>query len=378
MLELLPRVIRIICLVLTLVFMAQGLRWPAFAATACLLLANFWHNNRIRSTREEQWPRTAIWSRTIYTALLAGVFGVLLFEDLLTPDPLFQFPKLLAACWVLLLVQLVAYPLYAFSALRSGADLGGPPFWSRAARIALTVAAMLFILKIDHFREISVGAGLLLMLASGAIFLYRYYREPEHRKPLTLASQLTVSRIVLTPVFILVFFYDNNLDYSDNNLVFKALSLIMVVGFMVTDFLDGHIARKYNQVSTLGKFLDPFSDKISNMSVFLCFLASGYANIWMVALIYFREASVETLRTLAASQGMTIAARRSGKWKTAIQMSVILLILIGALDPVQAIPGVAEVWETFPQTLMGIATAVTLLSGIDYFVASRDVLKRYL
>ena len=54
MLELLPRVIRIICLVLTLVFMAQGLRWPAFAATACLLLANFWHNNRIRSTREEQ------------------------------------------------------------------------------------------------------------------------------------------------------------------------------------------------------------------------------------------------------------------------------------------------------------------------------------
>ena len=378
MLELLPRVIRIICLVLTLVFMAQGLRWPAFAATACLLLANFWHNNRIRSTREEQWPRTAIWSRTIYTALLAGVFGVLLFEDLLTPDPLFQFPKLLAACWVLLLVQLVAYPLYAFSALRSGADLGGPPFWSRAARIALTVAAMLFILKIDHFREISVGAGLLLMLASGAIFLYRYYREPEHRKPLTLASQLTVSRIVLTPVFILVFFYDNNLDYSDNNLVFKALSLIMVVGFMVTDFLDGHIARKYNQVSTLGKFLDPFSDKISNMSVFLCFLASGYANIWMVALIYFREASVETLRTLAASQGMTIAARRSGKWKTGIQMSGILVVLIGALDPIQSLPYVPEIWQTFPMSIMGIVTAVTLLSGVDYFVASKDVLKRYL
>ena len=114
------------------------------------------------------------------------------------------------------------------------------------------------------------------------------------------------------------------------------------------------------------------------MTVFLCFLASGYANIWMVALIYFREASVETLRTLAASQGMTIAARRSGKWKTGIQMSGILVVLIGALDPIQSLPYVPEIWRTFPMSIMGIVTAVTLLSGVDYFVASKDVLKRYL
>ena len=375
MIEFVPRALRIVLLVLTLVFMGMGFRLPAFGSLSCLLLVNFWHSNRVRNNDEEQWPRALIWSRTVYTALLAGVFGVLLFQDLATEV---EFPRTLAFCWVLLLVQLFAYPCYAFAALHAGVDLGRPSVWGRLARLVTTVAAMLFVLEIDHFQEIVLGAGLFFMLAAGVVFLYRYYRNPENRKPPTVATQLTISRIALTPVFIISFFDDNNLDYSDHSIVFKGLSLLLVVLFMVTDWLDGHLARKYDQVSTLGKFLDPFSDKISNMTVFLCFLASGYANIWMVALIYFREASVETLRTLAASQGMTIAARRSGKWKTGIQMSGILVVLIGALDPIQSLPYVPEIWQTFPMSIMGIVTAVTLLSGVDYFVASKDVLKRYL
>jgi CDP-diacylglycerol--glycerol-3-phosphate 3-phosphatidyltransferase len=187
-----------------------------------------------------------------------------------------------------------------------------------------------------------------------------------------------MSRIVLTPVFLWIFFYDGNLNYQDNSLVFKILALIMVVAFMVTDFLDGYLARKWGEVSTLGKYLDPFSDKISNMTVFLCFLASGYASVWMVALIYFREASVETLRTLAANEGITMPARRSGKWKTAIQGTGILIILVGALDPLFAIlPGWNEIWEYLPYSVMGIITFVTIASGIDYFASSKDVLKKY-
>jgi CDP-diacylglycerol--glycerol-3-phosphate 3-phosphatidyltransferase len=152
----------------------------------------------------------------------------------------------------------------------------------------------------------------------------------------------------------------------------------MVLGFMLTDFLDGYLARKLGEVSTLGKYLDPFSDKISNMTIFMCFIATGYAPVWMVALIYFRESSVETLRTLAASEGLIMPARRSGKWKTALQGIGIVAILLGALDPMETIiPNYQAFWAIFPQAVMGVITAITIISGIDYFVASKHILKKF-
>jgi CDP-diacylglycerol--glycerol-3-phosphate 3-phosphatidyltransferase len=98
----------------------------------------------------------------------------------------------------------------------------------------------------------------------------------------------------------------------------------------------------------------------------------------MVALIYFREASVETLRTLAAGEGITMPARRSGKWKTAIQGAGILIILVGALDPLfTVLPNWKEIWVYLPYSIMSIITFITIASGIDYFVSSKDVLKKY-
>ena len=98
----------------------------------------------------------------------------------------------------------------------------------------------------------------------------------------------------------------------------------------------------------------------------------------MVALIYFRESSVETLRTLAASEGLIMPARRSGKWKTALQGIGIVSILLGSIDPVLAlIPGFENIWPQFPVVVMGIITAITLISGIDYFYASKHILKKF-
>ena len=115
------------------------------------------------------------------------------------------------------------------------------------------------------------------------------------------------------------------------------------------------------------------------MTIFLCFIATNYAPVWMVALIYFREASVETLRTLAASEGIVMPARKSGKWKTALQGIGIVVILLGALDPVsQIIPNYEQIWNYLPNTVMGIITAITLISGIDYFVASKHIIKKFL
>lgn len=373
--DLFSRTLRIVLLFPTLVFVSIGWRWSAFGLLSAILLLNTSITTRVKES-DEFYPRAVIWSRVLHTGLLAGIIGVLLFQEIYRDGA--EIPRLLLINWIMLLIQFIAYPLFSFSALRKNIPMEKPDFWSRASRVSITLATMLLILKIDHFQEILLGVSILLLGTSAVSFLYSFFRNPVHRKQLTIATQLTFSRIVLTPVFIIVFFYDGDLIYSNNNLIFKSLALLMVISFMLTDFLDGHLARKYNQVSTLGKFLDPFSDKISNMTIFICFLASGYANIWMVALIYFREASVETLRTLAASQGLTIAARQSGKWKTGIQMGGILAILVGALDPIQSLSWVADIWDYFPNTIMGIITAVTLLSGIDYFVANRSVLAHYL
>ncbi|MBR3851415.1 MAG: CDP-diacylglycerol--glycerol-3-phosphate 3-phosphatidyltransferase, partial [Fibrobacter sp.] len=286
--------------------------------------------------------------------------------------------KILGVGCALLLARLIAHTLFSLGVLREGKKLPHKRRWSKLANLATTITMGVYLLNLEEYQQICMVATILLILASTVAYAYWYYRDPAHRKPLSIASQLTMSRIVLTPFFLWVFFYDNDLDYSNNSLVFKVLALVMVLGFMLTDFLDGKLARAMGEVSTLGKYLDPFSDKISNMTIFMCFIATGYAPVWMVALIYFRESSVETLRTLAASEGMIMPARRSGKWKTALQGIGIVAILLGAIDPVQKlIPNFESIWNVFPQAVMGVITAITIISGIDYFVSSKHILKKF-
>ena len=277
-----------------------------------------------------------------------------------------------------LLLRVIAHTIVSLSVLREGKSISKRGFWSKASNLSIYVTMTIYLLGIEHYKQICMVTTLLLMAAATIANFYWFYRDKEHRKPLSIASQLTMSRIILTPFFLWVFFYDGDLDYSNNNLAFKLLALFMVLGFMLTDFLDGYLARKLGEVSTLGKYLDPFSDKISNMTIFMGFIATGYAPVWMVALIYFREASVETLRTLAAAENIIMPARRSGKWKTAIQGIGIVIILLGALDPVQQhFKTLAAIWPKIPITVMGVITTVTILSGIDYFIASKQVLKKY-
>jgi len=202
----------------------------------------------------------------------------------------------------------------------------------------------------------------------------------------SLATQVTFSRILLSPVFVWVFFYDNDLIYQNNHLIFKVMAALMAIFFVASDGLDGYLARKRGEVSLLGKYLDPYSDKISNMIIFLCFLASGYAAVWMIAVIFFRESTVETLRTLAAASGVTIDARKSGKWKTALQGTAIITILV--LETANTlileyagnanwVGTWASIWEYTPYTLMSAVALITLLSGVDYFTGNRKVLEEY-
>ncbi|WP_297947527.1 CDP-alcohol phosphatidyltransferase family protein [uncultured Fibrobacter sp.] len=367
-------ILRAIVFICVIVFIWMGMAKTATAFVGIALVMGWVNLFQLRSQEIEK-PYYRLWLNFIDGLLQFSVMTSIFVRELILQE---NTEKLLGVGCTFLLARLIANNLFNLGVLREGKSLPRKRRWSKFANIAVTITMGVYLLNLEDYKQICMVASILLMIASTVAYAYWYYRDPAHRKPLSIASQLTMSRIVLTPFFLWVFFYDNDLDYSNNSLVFKSLALIMVLGFMLTDFLDGKLARAMGEVSTLGKYLDPFSDKISNMTIFMCFIATGYAPVWMVALIYFRESSVETLRTLAASEGLVMPARRSGKWKTALQGVGIIAILVGALDPMaHVIPNYQEFWSIFPTAVMASITAITIISGVDYFVASKHILKKF-
>ncbi len=368
-------IVQFVFLLAVIAFIWAGMMHMATAISLCVMIIGWVKIYRLHSLELEK-PYYRLWLNFVDGLLSASVLGSLFLYDYVHTDSI---EKILGIGSVCLIARMVSHTIFSLSILREGKSLAKSGNWSKLSKLAIYITMGVYLLDLEHYKQICMIASILLMAAASAAYLYWYYRDAEHRKPLSIASQLTMSRIILTPFFLWVFFYDGDLDYSNNNLVLKILALAMVLGFMLTDYLDGKLARARNEVSTLGKYLDPFSDKISNMTIFMSFIATGYAPVWMVALIYFREASVETLRTLAAAENVIMPARRSGKWKTALQGIGIVFILVGALDPIQASwTGLAAAWSYIPQVVMGLITTVTILSGIDYFVASQNVLKKYI
>lgn len=369
------RFTRIALFLPTIWFLYQGQNLIAFSFLCAAFCIGYIVNFSLRH-QEDEHPYFILWIRSFQIIFSTLLMGSILYLDYQTRESI---SLMLASGFGMLLLRLIIYPMYAVSLLRENKALLHPGFWDKLARLSVTATLSIYVLGIEYYQEIAMGIMQLSLFASGLAFLYSYYRDADHRKPLSIVNQLTVSRIALTPVFIWVFFYDSDLNFANNHPIFKSLAFLLVVAFMGTDYLDGYLARKWNEVSTLGKYLDPFSDKISNMTIFLCFMASGYANVWMLALIYFREASVETLRTLAAHQNMTMPARQSGKIKTAMQGGGILIILLHAFEFHKSwVPSYDIWWHYLPYSCMSIITLVTLLSGLDYFYSSRDILKKYL
>ena len=139
---------------------------------------------------------------------------------------------------------------------------------------------------------------------------------------MNLPNKLTVLRLILVPVFMLFTYIDN--VYT------RILALVIFVGAGVTDLYDGYLARKYNMVTRFGVFLDPLADKLIITAALISFVGIPEAHIpaWMVVLIVAREFVITGLRALAASQGEVVAADQGGKFKTAVQTTAILTILL--------------------------------------------------
>ena len=168
---------------------------------------------------------------------------------------------------------------------------------------------------------------------------------------MNVANKLTILRIVLTPVFLVLMLLDFPFHYLAAGLVFGAAAL--------TDLLDGHLARKYQLVTNMGKFLDPLADKMLTTAAFLAFMAMGQMNIWAVMLILTREFMVMSIRLTAAAEGTVIAASFFGKAKTVAQYVGILFTMAANefatwQQSVLANAGLPEAVFTVPITISSV------------------------
>lgn len=175
---------------------------------------------------------------------------------------------------------------------------------------------------------------------------------------MNLPNKLTLLRVLLIPFFI-VFMLVDVFGEAD-----KYIALAIFAVASITDMLDGKIARKYNLVTNFGKFMDPMADKLLVCSAMICMIDDRLQS-WIVIVIISRELIISGFRTVAADNGVVIAASWWGKWKTTSQMIMIILLILN-LD--FAWYGVVE------YIFIYLALILTLVSLVDYLVKNRSVL----
>jgi CDP-diacylglycerol--glycerol-3-phosphate 3-phosphatidyltransferase len=191
---------------------------------------------------------------------------------------------------------------------------------------------------------------------------------------MNLPNKLTVSRLVLTILFLVVIFW----EFRFNETV--ALVLFLIAG--LTDWLDGAIARRRNLITNFGILMDPLADKILTCSAFIAFVGRHYIAAWIVVLIVARELAITGLRLLAASRDVVLAAEGYGKHKTAWQIITIIAILVkvsyrewGRVGPtIFGFPLFHEPWvDQFTILAITITVALTFISGWLYLWRNRQL-----
>ena len=175
---------------------------------------------------------------------------------------------------------------------------------------------------------------------------------------MTTASKITLVRVAFIPLF-MVFMYLSK-GVANSWQLWVSLAIFMIVS--LTDYIDGYIARKYNQVSDFGKFLDPLADKLLVIAAMTMFCEWGVFPAWALMIVLTREFAVSGLRMVAGPKGSVIAAGKSGKFKTASTMIGLCVMM--------AFPQVAvSNW-----IIIGVIVATTLYSGVEYFIQNWNCL----
>lgn len=184
---------------------------------------------------------------------------------------------------------------------------------------------------------------------------------------------LTISRVVITPLFLATILIEQ----------MPHRFLIACVIFSIasiTDALDGYLARKNNQITNFGKFLDPIADKVLTTSALLAFMSMGLCNIWIVMLVLTREFAIASVRMVAATNGVVIPANLWGKIKTISQMVfTILIMLMGEFYYIIGKVN-ADLFANLPNLslisngLLWITAILTVISGVIYLIDSRKII----
>jgi CDP-diacylglycerol--glycerol-3-phosphate 3-phosphatidyltransferase len=188
---------------------------------------------------------------------------------------------------------------------------------------------------------------------------------------MNLPNKLTVSRLLLTAIFVAVISMpDLTGQYTIASVLFITASL--------TDFLDGYLARKMNLVTDFGKLMDPLVDKILISAVFIMLTANEVISAWVTIVIISREFLVTGLRLLASSQGAVLMADSLGKWKTVVQIATAtyFLIKLGGTGEERLLTFMAKlIPDQIGTVLLWICVLLTIVSGLSYMKSNRHLIQ---
>lgn len=177
------------------------------------------------------------------------------------------------------------------------------------------------------------------------------------------ANKITMIRVFLVPVFMVLFMIDNTVCH------WTALGVFVLAS--ITDAVDGHVARKYNQTTTFGKFVDPLADKVLTTAAFLILMHYDRMSVWAVMIVLTREFMVAGVRLVAAGEGNVVAASMWGKLKTVSQMvAVIVAMLLLHTERFLGVPA-----HIISDILIWISVVFTIVSGIDYLAKNWHLMK---
>jgi CDP-diacylglycerol--glycerol-3-phosphate 3-phosphatidyltransferase len=186
---------------------------------------------------------------------------------------------------------------------------------------------------------------------------------------MNLANRLTVLRIILVPVF-LIFIDIKGIPYG----ITIATGIFIIAA--LTDKLDGYIARSRNQITRFGKLMDPLADKLLVSAALISLVELGTIYSWVAVIIIAREFAVTGLRSVAASDGIVIAASWWGKIKTVIQIVAIIIALVNVdITTVKLYYSfdIVSIMRLLTDLFIGLATIVTVISGLEFFVKNKQV-----
>ena len=205
---------------------------------------------------------------------------------------------------------------------------------------------------------------------------------------MNLPNKLTLFRIILVPIMVIVSFFDIPGSFLGISTTMWIMELIFIIA-SITDKLDGYLARKNNQVTNFGKFLDPIADKILVVAAMILFVEMGRLPAWIPIIVIFREFAVSGYRLIAVqNSGKVIAANVWGKLKTVTQMIAIILMFL-TTQPYFAFVLRAKteqdaltymttgdfVMNILASIFMTVSVIATIFSGYEYLKSGKDLLK---